>query len=37
MIYWSFESDPSGPGGPLDLITGIFTGTRWQRLLNQIR
>jgi signal peptidase I len=37
MIYWSFEPpDPSAPGGPLGVITGVFTGTRWSRLLHQI-
>jgi signal peptidase I len=36
MIYWSFEpSDPSS-NGPLSLITSVFTGTRWSRLLHQI-
>ena len=34
FIYWSFESpeDGSAPG----LLTGIFSGTRWGRLLHQI-
>ena len=36
MIYWSFESQPGAQGGPLSPITGIFTGTRWGRLLHQI-
>jgi signal peptidase I len=36
-IYWSFEPpDPSARGGPLGAITGLFTGTRWSRLLHQI-
>ena len=36
-IYWSFEPpDPTAQGGPLGAITGLFTGTRWSRLLHQI-
>lgn len=37
MIYWSFEPpDPLAERGPLAPITGLFTGTRWNRLLHQI-
>ena len=37
MIYWSFEPpDPIGDSGPLAPITGLFTGTRWSRILHQI-
>jgi signal peptidase I len=37
MIYWSFEPpDPAAGNGPLAPITGLFTGTRWSRLLHQI-
>ncbi len=37
MIYWSFEApDGTEAGGPLGVITGLFTGTRWTRLLHQI-
>jgi signal peptidase I len=37
MIYWSFEPpDGTEAGGPLGLITSLFTGTRWTRLLHQI-
>jgi len=37
MIYWSFEPpDGTEAGGPLSLITSLFTGTRWTRLLHQI-
>jgi signal peptidase I len=36
-IYWSFEPpDPASQSGPLGAITGLFTGTRWSRLLHQI-
>ena len=38
VIYWSFEPpDPMANPGPLAPITGIFTGTRWERILHQIR
>jgi signal peptidase I len=37
MIYWSFEPpEGSEAGGPLGVITGLFTGTRWGRLFHQI-
>jgi signal peptidase I len=39
FIYWSFETPEDGsapPGGPLWMLTHIFTGTRWGRLLHQI-
>jgi signal peptidase I len=37
MIYWSFEPpEERASGGPLSPITGLFTGTRWGRLLHQI-
>jgi signal peptidase I len=36
MIYWSFEPQDGAAGGPLSPITGLFTGTRWSRLLHQI-
>lgn len=36
MIYWSFEPPEGRPGG-LSALTQIFTGTRWSRLLHQIR
>src|SRR5687768_1712531 len=39
-IYWSFEppagEQPSGVAGVVHLVTSIFTGTRWSRLLHQI-
>ena len=36
MIYWSFESQGGAEAGALAPITGLFTGTRWTRLLHQI-
>ena len=39
FIYWSFETpeDGSAPqGGPLWMLTHVFSGTRWGRLLHQI-
>jgi signal peptidase I len=37
MIYWSFETpDGMARDNPLAPITGLFTGTRWSRLLHQI-
>jgi signal peptidase I len=36
MIYWSFEPQEAAGAGPLGLVTGLFTGTRWSRLLHQI-
>jgi signal peptidase I len=36
MIYWSFEPPGGTAGGPLAAISGLFTGTRWSRLLHQI-
>lgn len=36
MIYWSFEPQPGEQGGLLGALTGVFTGTRWSRLLHQI-
>jgi signal peptidase I len=30
-IYWSFEASPGD-----NPITGLFTGTRWRRILHQI-
>ena len=37
MIYWSFEPpQASRPGRDQSPITGLFTGTRWSRLLHQI-
>ena len=35
-IYWSFEPPTDEAGGPLSVITSLFTGTRWSRLLHQI-
>jgi len=32
VIYWSFESDFRG-----NVVTGLFSGTRWERLLHLIR
>jgi signal peptidase I len=37
MIYWSFEAPPGGEGSLLTMVTHFFTGTRWGRLLHQIR
>jgi signal peptidase I len=40
MIYWSFESPPgqeaTGLRGLVSTIAGVFTSTRWSRLLHQI-
>ena len=39
FIYWSFDIPEDGsapPGGPLSILTGFFTDTRWGRLLHQI-
>ncbi|MEO8681209.1 MAG: signal peptidase I, partial [Vicinamibacterales bacterium] len=39
FIYWSFETPEDGsapPGGPLWMLTHLFSGTRWGRLLHQI-
>ena len=39
IIYWSFEPQnaaEAGARGALAPITGLFTGTRWGRLLHQI-
>jgi len=37
MIYWSFEPAPGEQGdGIIAPLAGIFTGTRWGRLLHQI-
>jgi signal peptidase I len=40
MIYWSFEDQPGqqkeGVAGFVSNLAGIFTGTRWSRLLHQI-
>ena len=36
MIYWSFEPPDGLASGPLAPLTGLFTGTRWNRLLHQI-
>ena len=36
MIYWSFEPQGGAEAGALGSITGLFTGTRWSRLLHQI-
>jgi signal peptidase I len=37
MVYWSFDSASGAGQGPLSPVTGIFTQTRWSRLLHQIR
>ena len=37
VVYWSFDSSAGASQGPLSLVTGIFTQTRWSRLLHQIR
>jgi len=39
FIYWSFETPEDGsapPGGALWMMTHLFSGTRWGRLLHQI-
>ncbi len=36
MIYWSFEPQGGAEAGALGPVTGLFTGTRWSRLLHQI-
>jgi signal peptidase I len=36
MIYWSFEPQEGAEAGALGPVTGLFTGTRWSRLLHQI-
>ena len=40
MIYWSFVEpageQPAGVAGILRVVTNLFTGTRWNRLLHQI-
>lgn len=40
MIYWSFapsdREQAGGLNGVVSTVTGIFTGTRWSRLLHQI-
>ncbi len=36
MIYWSFEPAPGEQDGVVAPLAGIFTGTRWRRLLHQI-
>jgi signal peptidase I len=36
MIYWSFEPQGGAETGALGPVTGLFTGTRWSRLLHQI-
>jgi signal peptidase I len=36
MIYWSFEPLGGAEAGALGPVTGLFTGTRWSRLLHQI-
>lgn len=40
FIYWSFETPeegaPAPEGGPLWIVTHLFSGTRWGRLLHQI-
>jgi signal peptidase I len=40
MIYWSFEPqdgiEAENARGALGAVTGLFTGTRWGRLLHQI-
>ncbi len=40
MIYWSFDQPPGeqrgGLAGLAQLVAGVFTGTRWERLLHQI-
>jgi signal peptidase I len=35
-IYWSFEPPDPSQTGPLNALTSLFTGTRWNRLLHQI-
>jgi signal peptidase I len=37
VVYWSFDSASGAGQGPLSPVTGIFTQTRWSRLLHQIR
>ena len=37
IIYWSYAADPGESQGPLSILTHFFTGTRWNRILHQVR
>ena len=37
IIYWSYAAEPGGSQGPLSILTHFFAGTRWNRILHQVR